>query len=67
MEIVKSIQEFGLLVKSVSETVENEVKKQQKSVFLSVFDASLAASLLGSALRGKRAVRGGDGVIRASE
>ena len=34
IKIVKSLEDFGLLLKGVTETVQNEVK-QQKGVFLS--------------------------------
>ena len=62
MKIVK----FGLLIKSVSETVENEVK-EQKEGFLGKLAATLADSLLGSALTGKGVVGGGEGVIRVGD
>ena len=35
IEIVKSIKDFGLLLKGVSETIQNEAKKQ-KGGFLSM-------------------------------
>ena len=59
MKIVKFLEESGLLIKGVSETVENEIK-EQKGGLLSMLAATLAANLLGSVLTGK-------GVIRASE
>ena len=62
MKIVKSFEKSGLLIKGVSETVENEVKKQ-KGRFLDMLAATLAASLLESALTGTGVVEGGDGVI----
>ena len=45
MKIVKSLQEGGLLIKGVSEIVENEVK-EQKCGFLGMLAAPLGASLL---------------------
>ena len=45
MKIVKSLQEGGLLIKGVSEIVENEVK-EQKCGFLGMLAATLGASLL---------------------
>ena len=51
MKIVKPPEEFGLLIKTVSETVENEAK-EQKDGFLPMLLGTLAASLLGSALTG---------------
>ena len=47
-------------------TVENEVK-EQKEGFLGKLAATLADSLLGSALTGKGVVGGGEGVIRVGE
>ena len=52
MRIVKSLKDAGLLMKGVSETVENEVK-EQKEGFLGMLAATLGASLLGSILSGK--------------
>ena len=45
MKIVKSLEDFGLLLKGVSETIQNEVKKQKE--FLSMLLDTLGASLLG--------------------
>ena len=53
MKIVKFLEESGLLIKGVSETVENELK-EQKGGFLSMLAATSAASLLGSVLTGWR-------------
>ena len=33
MKIVKSIKEFGLLIKGVSETIKNEAKEQKDRFF----------------------------------
>ena len=49
MKIVKSLEESGLLIEGISETIKNEVK-EQKGVFLPLL---WAVSLLGSALAGK--------------
>ena len=59
MKIVKSLEEPGLLLKGISETIKNEAK-EQKWGFLPILTGTSAASLLGSALTGK-------GVIRASK
>ena len=75
IEIVKSLEDSGLLVKGVTETVQNEVK-EQKGGFLSMLLGTLGASLLGNLLTGKGAIatsqgRGiywagkGKGVLRA--
>ena len=65
MKIVKSLEESGLLVKGVSETIKNETK--QKGGFLSMLLGTLAASLLGRALTGKGVIRASEGTIRAGE
>ena len=66
MKILKYLEESGLLIKGVSETVEKEVK-EQKDRFLGMLAATLVPSFLGSALTGKGVVKGGDTVIRAGE
>ena len=75
MKIVKSLQESGLLIKGVSEKINNEVK-QQKVGFLSMFLETLGASLLGNLLtdkgviatsHGRGTVRAGEGTIRAGQ
>ena len=65
-KIVKFPEDADLMIKSVTETVKNEVKKQ-KGGFLGMLAAILGASLLGIMLAGKGVVRGGDGIIRAGE
>ena len=73
IKIVKSFEDSGLLIKGVTETVENEVK-EQKGRFLSMFLGTLGASLLENLLTGKgiysagkgREInRAGEGVLRA--
>ena len=70
IKIVKSFEDSGLLLKGVTETVQNEVK-EQKGVFLSIL---LGASLLGNMLTGRginRAAKGrgintaGEGIVIA--
>ena len=51
-KIVKSLEGSGLLLKGVTETVQNEVK-EQKGRFLSMLLGTLGASLLGNILAGK--------------
>ena len=63
MKIVKSLEEFGLLIKGVSETIENE-SKEQKGGFLGMLLSTLAANLLWNMLADKPK-RSGGGVIRA--
>ena len=58
MKIVKSLKDSGLLLKEVSETTQNEAKKQ-KGGFLSMLLGTLSAILLGSMLAGKGIIRAG--------
>ena len=53
IKIVKSLEDSGLLLKGVTETVQNEVK-EQKGGFLSVLLGTLVASLLGDLFNWKR-------------
>ena len=64
IKIVKSLEDSGLLLKGVTETVQNEVK-EQKGEFLSMLLGTLGASLLGNLLTGKGVNRAGEGVLRA--
>ena len=60
IKIVKSLKDSGLLLKGVTETVQNEVK-EQKGGFLSMLLGTLGASLLGNIWAGKRINRAGKG------
>ena len=64
IRIVKSLEDSGLLLKGVSETFQNEAKKQ-KGGLLSMLLGTLGASLLGNILAGQGINRAGEGVIRA--
>ena len=59
IKIVKSLENLGLLVKGVTETVQNEVKEQEGG-FLSMLLGTLCANLLGNLLTGR-------GVIAANQ
>ena len=61
MKIVKSLEDSGLLLKGVSETIQNEVT-EQKGGFLGMLFDTLGAILLGNMLTGNRE---GEGIIRA--
>ena len=52
MKIVKSLEESGLSIKGVSETIKN---------------GTLALSMLGSTLTGRGVIRAGEGAIRADK
>ena len=70
IKIIKYLKDCGLLLKGVTETVQNELK-EQKGGFLSMLLGTLGASLLGNLLTGRgvyRAGKGkGKGVLRAGE
>ena len=82
IKVVKSLEDSGLLLNGVTESVQNEVK-EQRGRFLSMLLDTLAASLLGDLLSGKGAIatsqgqvvnkkgegihRAGEGIIRAGE
>ena len=65
-KIVKSLEDSGLLLKGVTETVQNEVK-EQKGGFLNMLLGTLGASLLGNLLTGKGVNKKGKGINRAGE
>ena len=58
IKIIKSLEDSGLLLKGVSETIQNETKEQKRG-FDSMLLGTLGASLLGNILAGK-------GIVRAS-
>ena len=62
IKIVKSLEQFRLLIKVFSEAIKNEVK-QLEGGFLKMLLATLAAIILGNALRG--VIRASECVIRA--
>ena len=62
----KSPEELGLLIKSVSEKVQNKAKGQ-KSRFLGILLGILGARLLGNLLTGKGIIRAGERIIRAGK
>ena len=80
IKIVKSLEVSGLLLKGITESVENE-RKEQKGGFLSMLLGTLGASLLGNLLtvkgafhagkgvnkKGKGTQRAGEGIVRAGE
>ena len=68
LKIVKSLEDSGVLLKGVSETIQHEAK-EQRGGFLSMLLGTLGASLLGDilskGLSGKGVIRAGEGTIRA--
>ena len=68
LKIVQSLENSGVLLKGVSETIQHEAK-EQRGGFLSMLLGTLGASLLGDilskGLSGKGVTRAGEGTIRA--
>ena len=68
LKIVKSLEDSGILLKGVSEAIQNEAKEQRGgflSMLLGTLGASLLADLLTKSVSGKGAIRAGEGTIRA--
>ena len=59
IKIVKSLEEWRLLIKWISETIKNEAK-ERKVGFLPMLLGTLAASILGSVLTGRAVIRAGE-------
>ena len=64
IKIVRCLEDSGLLLKGVSEAIQNDAK-EQKGGFLSMLLGTLGASLLGHIVAGKRMNRAGEGIVRA--
>ena len=68
LKIVKSLEDSGMLLNGITETVKKKVK-EQKGGFLSMLLGTLGASLLGDLLTknvlGRGFIRAGEGIIRA--
>ena len=62
LKIIKSLENSGLLLNGVSETIEDEAKEQRGGI-LSMLLSALGASMLSDMLLGKKC----KGVIRAGE
>ena len=52
MKTIKSLEESGLSIKGISETIKNEAKEQNRK-FVSMLLGTLDASLFGSLLKSK--------------
>ena len=64
IKIVKSLENSGVLLKGVSETIKHEAK-EQRGGFLSMLLGTLGASLLGNLLTGGKGVtRAGEGIFK---
>ena len=66
IKIGKLLEDSGLLLKGVTEQVQNEAKEEKRG-FLSALLGTLGASLLGNLLTGKGIYRAGKskGIVRA--
>ena len=63
--MLKFLEESGLLVKTICETIKNKAKK--KRGFLRMLLGTLGASLLAYLLKGKGPIRAGKDTIRAEQ
>ena len=63
LKIVKSLEDSGLSLEEVRETIENDAK-EQKGGFLSMLLGTLGASILWNMLAGKGVIRAGGGTAR---
>ena len=66
MKIFKSLEESGLFIKDINETVKNKAK-EQKGGFLSIVLSALGVSLLENLWASKNTIKAGDGTIRAGQ
>ena len=64
MKKVRSLEESGLLIKDVSETIKNEPKEQKRGFISILLDKLGASGTLGNLLTGKGAFRADQGTIR---
>ena len=66
LKITKSLEDSGILLDGITETVKNEVK-EQKDGFLSMLPGTLGASLLGDLLTmnltSRDVIRAGEGIL----
>ena len=67
LKIVKSLENSGVLLKGVSETIQHEAKEQRGflGILLGTLGASLLGDVLSKSLSGKGVIRAAEGTIRA--
>ena len=68
IKIVKSLEDSGVLLKGVTETIQHEAKEQRRgflNMLLGTLGASLLSDILSKGLSGKGVIRAGEGTIRA--
>ena len=69
LKIVKSLEDSGILLNGVTETVKNEFKEHKGgslSMLLGTLGPSLLGNLLTKKLSGRSVIRAGEGTVRAS-
>ena len=64
LKIIQSLENSGILLKGVSETIKDDAK-EQRGGFLSMLLGTLGASLIENMLAGKGVFRAGQGAIKA--
>ena len=70
LKMVKSLEDSGVLLKGVSETIQHEAKEQRggfPSMLLGTLGSSLLGDVLSKGLSGRGVIRAGEGTIRAGE
>ena len=67
IKIVKSLEDSGLLLKGITESVQNEVKEQKEGFLSMLLDTLGALGTLGNLLTGKWVNKKGKGIHRAGE
>ena len=68
LKIVKFLEDPGVLLKGVSETIQHEAKEQRggfRSMLLGTLGASLLGDVLSKGLSGRGVIRAGEGTVRA--
>ena len=68
LKIVKSLEDSGVLLKGISETIQHEAREQRGgflSMLLGTFRAALLGDMLSKVLSGKGVIRAGEGTVRA--
>ena len=70
LKIIKSLEDSGVLLKGVSETIQHEAKEKRGgflSMLLGTLGTSLLADVLSKSLSGRGVIRAGERTIRADE
>ena len=68
LKIVKFLEDPGVLLKGVGETIQHEAKEQRggiRSMLLGTLGASLLGDVLSKGLSGRGVIRAGEGTVRA--